>query len=388
MCFVMWFLLGCSRGLLRRNSVAITVRGSTSCRRLRGESCCRAQSRDAATVEVAIDGKIDDVVPVLNLSEVTERMQSLSKTRPEIFRAMYSSVIGGITTDPAAMVIPMDDHMVHRGHGVFDTAIIYNGFLYELDTHLDRLLRSAASSKIKSPFDRATLRHILLQTVAASGCRRGSLRYWLSAGLGGFGLSSKECYKSTFYAIVSDNTYKGPEGVKVVTTTIPIKPPFFATVKSVNYLPNVLAQLEAEEQGAFTAVWLDSEGYIAEGPNMNIAVLSKDGVLLIPPFDNVLAGCTARRMLELVPTLMEKKLVAGLVGVKVQKISVQEAKSASEMMLIGSGVLVKSIIEWDGLPVGNGNVGPLTSAIREAVQRDLEDITAEKLVPVPYASGL
>jgi 4-amino-4-deoxychorismate lyase len=58
---------------------------------------------------------------------VTERMQSLSATRPELFRAMYSSVIGGITTDPAAMVIPMDDHMVHRGHGVFDTAIIYNG---------------------------------------------------------------------------------------------------------------------------------------------------------------------------------------------------------------------------------------------------------------------
>jgi 4-amino-4-deoxychorismate lyase len=54
-------------------------------------------------------------------------MQSLSATRPELFRAMYSSVIGGITTDPAAMVIPMDDHMVHRGHGVFDTAIIYNG---------------------------------------------------------------------------------------------------------------------------------------------------------------------------------------------------------------------------------------------------------------------
>jgi hypothetical protein len=95
------------------------------------------------------------------------------------------------------------------------TRVVMCSFLYELDAHLDRLLRSAAKSKIQSPFDRATLRHILLQTVAASGCRRGSLRYWLSAGLGGFGLSSKECYKSTFYAIVSNVTYKGPEGVKV-----------------------------------------------------------------------------------------------------------------------------------------------------------------------------
>lgn len=54
-------------------------------------------------------------------------MQRLAMTRPETFRAMYSSAFGGITTDPAAMVIPIDDHMVHRGHGVFDTAIIYNG---------------------------------------------------------------------------------------------------------------------------------------------------------------------------------------------------------------------------------------------------------------------
>lgn len=146
---------------------------------------------------------------------------------------------------------------------------------------------------------------------------------------------------------------------QVVTSTIPIKPPFFATVKSVNYLPNVLAQLEAEEQGAFTSLWLDNEGYIAEGPNMNVAVLSKEGVLLLPPFDNVLAGCTARRMLELVTTLMEKQVVAGLVEVKVQRVSVQEARSAKEMMLIGSGVLVKPIVEWDGRPVGTG-----TSTVR------------------------
>ena len=94
-------------------------------------------------------------------------------------------------------------------------------FLYELDAHLDRLLRSAAKSKITSPFDRATLRHILIQTVAASKCKRGSLRYWLSAGLGGFGLSSKECFKSTFYAMVTDVTYKGPEGVKVRQCPVP-----------------------------------------------------------------------------------------------------------------------------------------------------------------------
>lgn len=141
-----------------------------------------------------------------------------------------------------------------------------------------------------------------------------------------------------------------------MTSTIPIKPPKFATVKSTNYLPNVLSQLEAEEAGAFTSIWLDQEGYIAEGPNMNVAFLSKNGVLMIPPFDNVLAGCTVRRVLELVPKLVDEKLLPGLVGAKIQRITVKEAKEAVEMMLIGSGVLVKPVVEWDGQPIGNGTL--------------------------------
>lgn len=126
--------------------------------------------------------------------------------------------------------------MIIRAHDVMCS------FLYELDAHLDRLLRSAEKAQINTPFDRATLRHILLQTVAASGCRRGSLRYWLSAGLGGFGLSSKECFTSTFYAIVSDGTYKSLEGVKVglypITTLVsfqPIKPSFFVIVIGLDF---------------------------------------------------------------------------------------------------------------------------------------------------------
>ncbi|GJN06579.1 hypothetical protein PR202_ga24322 [Eleusine coracana subsp. coracana] len=67
------------------------------------------------------------------------------------YPAMYSSIVGGIILDPAMMVIPMDDHMVHRGHGVFDTAMIMDGWLYELDAHLDRFLRSAANARIIHP---------------------------------------------------------------------------------------------------------------------------------------------------------------------------------------------------------------------------------------------
>ncbi len=101
---------------------------------------------------------------------------------------MYSSVLGGIVTDPALMVLPLDDHMVHRGHAVFDTATLTHGMLYQLDPHLDRLIKSADGARIPPPFPRERLRQIILETAAASRQREGSVRYWLSAGPGGFGL--------------------------------------------------------------------------------------------------------------------------------------------------------------------------------------------------------
>eukprot|EP00850_Spirogloea_muscicola_P016154 SM000129S26141 [mRNA] locus=s129:236439:238455:+ [translate_table: standard] len=292
------------------------------------------------------------------------------------YRAMYSSVLGGLTTDPAAMVVNLDDHMCHRGHAVFDTATIWNGYLYELDAHLDRILRSAASAKIQPPFPRDHLRSILLRLASVSGVKVGHLRFWLSAGPGGFLLTPKECIQSAFYAIsIAEKHYPDPdEGVIVaranqVTSTVPIKPPEFATVKSVNYLPNALMQVEAEEQGAFTGIWLDQEGYVAEGPNMNVAFVDASGALLIPPFDRVLAGCTAKRVIQLAAKVQKQGLID---TIRIGRVSVKEARAAPEMMLIGSGSLVTPVVEWDRVPVGSGLPGKATLAIRKLMQDDME----------------
>src|ERR1051325_4021586 len=119
--------------------------------------------------------------PTLNSAESIRRLQSSVHSKAQNFFAMYSSVLGGIVTDPALMVLPIDDHMVHRGHAVFDTATLTRGMLYQLDPHLDRLLRSAESARIPLPFRRDDLRKIIIDTVAASSERDGSVRYWLSA---------------------------------------------------------------------------------------------------------------------------------------------------------------------------------------------------------------
>uniref|UniRef100_A0A803LVI0 Uncharacterized protein n=2 Tax=Chenopodium quinoa TaxID=63459 RepID=A0A803LVI0_CHEQI len=264
---------------------------------------------------------------------------------------MYSSIFGGIVLDPIMMMIPIDDHMVHRGHGVFDTAIIFDGFLYGLDAHLDRFLRSASVAKISPPFPLSTLRSILIQLTAKSKCKNGTLRYWLSAGPGNFSLSSSGCPTTAFYAIVIKHDFSlWKEGVKVITSSIPMKTPLFATTKSVNYLPNVLAQLEAEEKKAFASIWVDDEGYIAEGPNMNVAFVNHERELVIPKFDKILAGCTENRLVELAPKLIDK---GHLKAVRTADTSIEEAKAAAEMMFVGSSLPIAPIIMWDGKPIGN-----------------------------------
>src|SRR5512138_2712247 len=90
--------------------------------------------------------------PLLNSNDAMARLRTAAHAKSGKFFAMYSSVIGGIVTDPALMVLPLDDHMVHRGHAVFDTATLTRGMLYQLDPHVDRLLRSAALAHITPPF--------------------------------------------------------------------------------------------------------------------------------------------------------------------------------------------------------------------------------------------
>ena len=312
------------------------------------------------------------------------RLMHTAHAKASNFYAMYSSILGGIVTDPAYMVLPLDDHMVHRGHGVFDTATLAHGMLYQLDQHLDRLLHSAEMARIPLPSPRAELRQIILDTAAASGQREGSARYWLSAGPGGFGLGPTECVGSSFYVVVfkaenyPDSFYT--EGVKVVTSTIPIKPPFFAKVKSTNYLPNVLVVIEAKDLGADNGIFVDAGGKVAESSNMNVAFVTKERVFLHPRFDAVLSGITVQRMLHLARRLVEE---GALKDVVVADVSVAQGRAAAEMLLMGSSIKVAPVVQWDGRPIGDGRPGPIGRRLLELWHEDVRG-AADQLVPVPY----
>src|SRR4030095_14816544 len=113
---------------------------------------------------------------IVTANDVVAQFSALRAKQPVNFWAFYSSQLGGVVTDPALMLIPFDDHMVHRGHGIFDTATLVDGKIYDLEAHLDRFLLSATRSRLRLPGSRESLRDIIVQTTAVSGRRDGSIR--------------------------------------------------------------------------------------------------------------------------------------------------------------------------------------------------------------------
>jgi 4-amino-4-deoxychorismate lyase len=227
------------------------------------------------------------------------------------------------------------------------------------------------------------MRDIIVKTTAASREREGSIRYWMSSGPGSLELSPAAGADPGFFVMVFGGlTYPDrflTEGARVMTTTYPIKAPIYAITKSTNYLPNVLMQMEAKEAGFDNGVFLDESGHVGESSNMNIAFVTRDGVLAHPKFEHVLAGCTSLRLLELAAALRDKGLVK---GIEVRDIPVDEARASREMMFLGSSVKVVSIVQWDDQIIGDGKPGPVTNALRQLLDEDMR--ASDRLIDVPY----
>ncbi len=320
---------------------------------------------------------------VLSGQDILSGLAALRARQPVKYWAFYSSQLGGIVTDPAMMVIPFDDHIVHRGHGIFDTAGLVDGRIYDLEAHLDRFLLSAGRSKLTLPGSRGDIRDIIIQTTAASGRRDGSIRYWLSSGPGSLDLTPAAGAEPGFFVRIfaglsySEKWYT--EGLKVMTTTYPIKAPLYAMTKATNYLPNVLMQMEAKEAGFDNGVFIDENGHVGESSNMNVAFVTKDGAFAHPKFDHILAGCTSLRLLELATALRDRGIIT---GVEVRDITVAEARASREMMLLGSSVKVAPIIRWDDQVIGDGRPGPVAAALLKLLDDDMR--SGDRLTSVPY----
>ena len=312
---------------------------------------------------------------VLSASEAVERMAAKRQGKRGCY-AMFSSYLGGVVTDPMVMTVPLDDHMVHRGHGVFDTCSLVNGRLYRLGIHIDRLLASAAGARLEVPWSRDELIAMVADTAASSGARNGIVRYWLTAGPGGFSFMPAECEEPCFYCVVLDPMSFGAGGFdpmrdgfrEATVRDTPMKPPLLAQIKSNNYLLNVLTHLEAADGGGTFGIIVDDDGFIAEACVLNVCSVSHDGVLVTPPFEGILHGTTMRRLLDLGRgPLRDEGLLR---DVQQRPLRAAEARSGAELIMSGGDTHVFPVVEWDGAPIGDGKVGPVAKRLHEIIESE------------------
>ncbi len=284
---------------------------------------------------------------ILNEKQYMERSRKALNMQNQPF-SMYSSIVDGIVTDPVLMNIPLEDHLVHRGDGVFEMFKCVGGGIYNLDAHLQRLAISAAAIDLKPPSPIKQIHEIVLETVNASGQQDCAIRVFISRGPGGFGVNPYDCPSSQLYVVVSrlppPFMTLHPEGAIVVTTSIPIKPAFFAVMKTCNYLPNVLMKKEAIDAGGHFPAAFDGAGHLTEGATENFGIVTADGELRCPRLNHVLCGTTMTRAMELAACLVKD---GRLNAVKFGDVTREDMYKAREIMIFGTTTDVTHVRQFD-----------------------------------------
>jgi branched-subunit amino acid aminotransferase/4-amino-4-deoxychorismate lyase len=308
----------------------------------------------------------------LTREDILNWMRGPAPAYRHAYYAMYSSIYGGIVTDPMLMLVPVDDHLVHRGDGVFETCKCVDGGIYNLRAHLARLQNSAEGISLAMPWSPADLQNIVVQTVRASGHQNCLIRILVSRGPGSFGVSPYDCPEPGLYVVASE--YKAPfmeqhpAGARVKASRYPVKSGGFARIKSANYLVNVLMKKEAVDDGVDFVVSFDEGGFLAEGATENAGIVTQNRILQVPRPERILMGTTMVRVLELAQELVR---VGELKGIEHANIPYTAVRDAAEMLIFGTTPDVTAVAEFDGRPVKDGKPGPIWARLAALLREDI-----------------
>jgi len=255
------------------------------------------------------------------------------------------------------------DHGLLYGDGIFEGIRVYNRRIFRLDAHLDRLYMSARALALTIPMPQAEMTEVVRETVRRNQREDAYIRLIVTRGAGELGIDPASCPKPSVIVIVNDvRVYERSlysKGIKVVTSATrqvsheSVDP----RIKSLNYLKNILAKLDARTAGCEEAIMLNQEGFIAECTADNLFVV-RGGRLMTPsPQDGALEGITRGAVLEL----------AGEAGIPAgeARLTRFDLYNADECFVTGTGAELMRVREADGRPIGNGQPGPITQKLTE-----------------------
>ncbi len=265
--------------------------------------------------------------------------------------------------DEADAKISVFDHGLLYGDGVFEGIRVYNRRIFELDAHLKRLYESAKVIRLEIPMEKSLLTSAIEKTVEANGVIDGYIRLVVTRGEGTLGLNPFVCESSKVF-IIADNIQLYPgelyeTGMKVISATtvrnysLAIPP----QIKSLNYLNNILAKIEALDNNVPEAIMYNHEGYVAEATGDNVFIV-KNGVIYTPPVEaGALAGITRAVVIRLA-----KKEKLAVVEKNLTRVDLY---ICDELFLTGTAAEVIGVVEIDGRVIGDGKPGCITQLMRK-----------------------
>jgi branched-chain amino acid aminotransferase len=279
--------------------------------------------------------------------------------------------LDGQFVDKENAKISVYDHGLLYGDGVFEGIRVYNSKVFECEAHLDRLWASARAIRLTIPITRDEMRAAIHQTFKENKFTECYIRVCITRGVGYLGISPANCQKPSVF-VISDTITMYPKemyekGMAIITASVIRNHPnaLSSRIKSMNYLNNILAKIEAIDAGVPEAIMLNHEGNISECTADNIFMVRAGKVLTPTTADGILEGITRKVVLEL----------CGRLGIPCAEQTLQkyDLYIADECFLTGTGAEIVSVTKIDGRPIGGGTVGPITRKLADAFARHVRE---------------
>ena len=275
--------------------------------------------------------------------------------------------LDGKMVDKEDAVVSVFDHGLLYGDGVFEGIRTYDGLVFRIKEHIDRLYRSAEAIQLKIPMTESEMSDAVVSTLKANNLKDAYIRLVVTRGAGDLGLDPRKCKRPTVFIITHKIELYPKElyenGLKIITSSVKrnLAKALDPKIKSLNYLNNILAKIDAIKAGTEEAIMLTHDGYVAECTGDNIFIV-KSGALLTPPSDvGALEGITRDAVMRL----------AKGAGIKVSEkmLKMDDLYSSDEVFMTGTAAEIIPVVSIDGRVIGCGRPGAITFRLRDEFRK-------------------
>jgi branched-chain amino acid aminotransferase len=269
--------------------------------------------------------------------------------------------VDGKYEDEKSARISVFDHGLLYGDGIFEGIRAYHGRVFKLKEHIDRLFYSAKAILLTLPLSHAKMMEAVVETCRRNKIRDGYIRLVVTRGVGGLGLNPNRCKKPSVIIIAGKIQLYPPEmyerGLDIITvpTVRNLHSALNPAIKSLNYLNNILAKIEANNGGCEEAIMLNSEGYVSECTGDNVFII-KAGRMFTPPLSaGALYGITRSVVMDIA--------IENSIAVSEPNLTRYDLFNADECFLTGTGAELIPVVKIDGRVIGRGKPGPVTKTL-------------------------